>query len=64
MEWINAETNPPSTCKDYVCIAHGKMVVATLREYFYDVKRPNWSVDGVTHYLREMPSLPDDANQN
>jgi hypothetical protein len=60
MEWIDVKTSPPSTCKEYVCLVEGKMVVATLREYFYDVKQPHWSVEGVTHYLQGVPLFPHD----
>lgn len=58
MEWIDVKTDPPSEYKDYVCLVQGKIVVATLREYLYDVKVPNWSVDGVTHYLKDIPHSP------
>jgi hypothetical protein len=58
MEWIDAESNPPSAYKDYVCLAEGKMIVATFREHFYDLKRPHWSADGVTYYLAGVPTFP------
>jgi hypothetical protein len=58
MEWIDANENPPTAYDDYVCLVRGKMAVATLREYLYDVKRPNWSVEGVTHYLKDVPLPP------
>ncbi|WP_132375836.1 hypothetical protein [Paraburkholderia sp. BL9I2N2] len=63
MEWVDAETNPPSIYKDYVCLAQGRITMAAFREYIYDVKRPNWSVDGVTHYLKDVPPFPEGAGE-
>lgn len=49
---------PPNEFKDYVCLVNGKMQIASFREFIYDVQQPNWSVDGVTHYLADVPSPP------
>jgi hypothetical protein len=58
MEWIDAAQEPPREYKEYVCLIDGKMTVATLREFIYDVRQPNWDKDGVTHYLAGVPTAP------
>lgn len=58
MEWIDASKQMPTEYKDYVCLIGGKLAIATLYEFLYDVRRPNWNRDGVTHYLAGLPTLP------
>jgi hypothetical protein len=58
VEWIDATKELPVEYREYVCLIDGKIATATLREFVYDVRRPNWDRDGVTHYLSGVPEFP------